>query len=133
MRNRFDKTTALLRTIGDVLYIRSAFSRISAIANHISRHDAFALQLYGPDGDTAVEATSPADLSACGWSPGPDDDVPFSVVGDMRGVSAQCAIAWRRARRRLSPRSTSRIASRWLSWVANPSTTRTFTFNTSPV
>jgi transcriptional regulator with AAA-type ATPase domain len=86
--NRADTTTELLRAIGDVLDIRSAFPRVSRIANHILPHDALALQRCDPAGQARLEATCPEDLSRHGWPAGVDDSKPYSLVSDLRRLSA---------------------------------------------
>jgi transcriptional regulator with GAF, ATPase, and Fis domain len=95
--SRADTTTELLRAIGDVLDIRSAFPRVSSIANHILPHDALALRRCDPAGQARLEATCPDDLSEHGWPAGVDDDEPFSLVSDLRRLSARCSDGTRSA------------------------------------
>jgi transcriptional regulator with GAF, ATPase, and Fis domain len=53
-----ETSVELLRTIADVLDIRSVFPRVSGIANRMLPHDAMAMVFFDPDGKIAVQAAS---------------------------------------------------------------------------
>jgi len=57
-----EASAELLRTIADVLDIRSVFPRVSEIANKMLPHDAMAMVFYDPDGKIAVQAASTPDF-----------------------------------------------------------------------
>ena len=61
----------LLRTIAEVLDVRTIFPRLSEIANRIVPHDALAMGFVGGDGQLVIEAAT-ADV----------DDLPAACAGD---------------------------------------------------
>jgi transcriptional regulator with PAS, ATPase and Fis domain len=85
----------LLRTIAEVLDVRTIFPRLSEIANRILPHDALAIGFVGVDGQLVIEAAT-ADLHDMSphalETPFPED----SIIGDLtaedlpvvRGMSA---------------------------------------------
>jgi DNA-binding NtrC family response regulator len=92
----------LLRTIAEVLDVRTVFPRLSEITNRILPHDALAMGFVGGDGRLVIEAAT-ADLDALQphalETPFPED----SVIGDLtahdlpmvRGMSAAPRLAAR--------------------------------------
>jgi transcriptional regulator with PAS, ATPase and Fis domain len=78
-----DTSAELLRTIAEVLDIRSVFPRVSEIVKHVLRHDALELVLCGQSGHVTLEARSSEDLAGhrgCATR----DDEPFHIVSDLR-------------------------------------------------
>ena len=55
---RADTSTALLRTIAEVLDIRAVFPRVSEIVKRVLGHDALELVLRDRNGDVTLEARS---------------------------------------------------------------------------
>src|SRR6058998_1474544 len=62
-----DTSTELLRTIAEVLDIRTVFPRVSEIAKDVLPHDALALRFSDRRGDATLEARSTEELPAHGW------------------------------------------------------------------
>jgi transcriptional regulator with GAF, ATPase, and Fis domain len=78
-----DPSADLLRTIAEVLDIRSVFPRVSEIVKPIVPHDALDLMFQDRAGQVTLEASSTDDLAAhSGW-PGQEDE-PFYIVSDLR-------------------------------------------------
>jgi transcriptional regulator with GAF, ATPase, and Fis domain len=81
--NLADMSADLLRTIAEVLDIRSVFPRVSEIVKPVLRHDALHLMFYDRDGYVTLEARSTDDLAAhCGAAE--TDEEPFYIVSDLR-------------------------------------------------
>src|SRR3954467_8023516 len=78
-----DTATELLRTIAEVLDIRTVFPRVSDIVQQVLTHDALALKFCDRSGHATLEARSTEDLPAEGWSVRADDR-EFSIVTDLR-------------------------------------------------
>ena len=78
-----DTSTELLRTIAEVLDIRSVFPRVSEIVKQLLPHDALALVFSDRGGHVTLEARSNEDLPAHGCCTGADDR-DFSIVSDLR-------------------------------------------------
>src|SRR5437588_4967487 len=68
-----DTSTELLRTIAEVLDIRSVFPRVSDIVKQVLPHDALALKFSDRAGDVTLEARSSEDLPEHGWCTDADD------------------------------------------------------------
>src|SRR5437763_6985439 len=68
-----DTSTELLRTIAEVLDIRSVFPRVSEIVKEVLPHDALALKFSDRFGQGALEARSTEELPAHGWCMRSDD------------------------------------------------------------
>src|SRR5580700_8213464 len=62
-----DTSTALLRTIAEVLDIRSVFPRVSEIVKPVLAHDALVLVFLDRAGRVTLEARSGDDLPQHGW------------------------------------------------------------------
>jgi len=78
----------LLRTIAEVLDIRSVFPRISEIVKDVLPHDALELVFHDRSGHVTLEARSIEDLTgAFGCSV--NDDEPFYIVSDLRRPSSR--------------------------------------------
>jgi DNA-binding NtrC family response regulator len=78
-----DTSGDLLRTIAEVLDIRSVFPRVSEIVKHMLVHDALELVFQDCGGDVTLEARSTDDLAEhCGCTATASE--PFSIVGDLR-------------------------------------------------
>src|SRR5712671_3409273 len=77
-----DASTQLLRTIAEVLDIRSVFPRVSEIVKEVLPHDALALKFSDRRGDATLEAQSTKELPAHGWCARADDR-DFSIVSDL--------------------------------------------------
>src|SRR5437016_4926826 len=78
-----DTSAELLRTIAEVLDIRSVFPRVSEIVKDVLPHDALELVLHDRSGGVALEARSTDDLA------GPHGDVASNgedvcIVADLR-------------------------------------------------
>src|SRR6266850_2190505 len=58
-----DTSAALLRTIAEVLDIRSVFPRVSEIVKHVLLHDALELIFHDRSGRVTLEAQSTEDLT----------------------------------------------------------------------
>src|SRR2546425_13091705 len=76
-----DTSTELLRTIAEVLDIRSVFPRVSEIVKQVLPHDALALKFSDRAGDVTLEARSCEDLPGDGWCMS-GEDTDFSIVSD---------------------------------------------------
>ena len=64
-----DTSAELLRTIAEVLDIRSVFPRISEIVKEMLPHDALDLMFHDRGGRVTLEAKSSDDLAGhCAWS-----------------------------------------------------------------
>jgi DNA-binding NtrC family response regulator len=85
-----DTSIQLLRTIAEVLDIRSVFPRVSEIVNDVLPHDALALKFSDQRGTATVEARSTDELPLHGWCIG-DDDSEVAVVGDLRRSRSRLA------------------------------------------
>src|SRR5438876_10950037 len=73
----------LLRTIAEVLDIRSVFPRVSEIVSQVLPHDALELVFHDRSGRVTLEARSTEDLTgAFGCSI--KDDEAFHIVSDLR-------------------------------------------------
>ena len=85
-----DSSTELLRTIAQVLDIRSVFPRVSEIVKPVLAHDALALVFSDRAGRVTLEARSTEDLPAhaC-WTSA--DDERFSIVSDLRRSRSRLA------------------------------------------
>src|ERR1019366_8304245 len=68
-----DTSTALLRTIAEVLDIRSVFPRVSEIVKAVLPHDALVLVFLDRAGRVTLEARSVEDLPQHGWRTRADD------------------------------------------------------------
>ena len=78
-----DTSADLLRTIAEVLDIRSVFPRVSEIVNQVLAHDALELVFHDRSGHVTLEARSAGDLTgAFGCSVTSDE--PFYIVSDLR-------------------------------------------------
>ena len=77
-----DTSAELLRTIAEVLDIRSVFPRISEIVKEMLPHDALDLMFHDRGGRVTLEARSNDDLAGhCTWS---DGDEEFYIVSDLQ-------------------------------------------------
>src|SRR5438093_1816774 len=88
-----DTSTELLRTIAEVLDIRSVFPRVSEIVKQVLPHDALALKFSDRAGDVTLEARSCEDLPGDGWCTS-GEETDFSIVTDLqrpRSRLAACA------------------------------------------
>jgi transcriptional regulator with PAS, ATPase and Fis domain len=83
-----DTSTALLRTIAEVLDIRSVFSQISEIVKPVLPHDALVLVFLDRAGRVTLEARSVHDLPQHGWRTRADDK-EYAIVSDLRRPSAR--------------------------------------------
>src|SRR4030081_2544552 len=78
-----DASADLLRTIAEVLDIRSVFPRVSEIVKHMLPHDALELMFHDRGGHVTLEARSTDDLA--GWAGCTEsDDEAFYIVSDLR-------------------------------------------------
>jgi transcriptional regulator with PAS, ATPase and Fis domain len=73
----------LLRTIGNVLDVRSVFPRISEIARRMIPHDAMAMVFFEEDGRVALEAASADDFPVFAPVRARMPPPPFVVIGDL--------------------------------------------------
>jgi transcriptional regulator with PAS, ATPase and Fis domain len=78
-----DTSADLLRTIAEVLDIRTVFPRVSEIVKDVLRHDALDLMFYGRGGHVTLEARSTDDLAEHRGAAETDDE-PFYIVSDLR-------------------------------------------------
>jgi transcriptional regulator with GAF, ATPase, and Fis domain len=78
-----ESSAALLRTIGDVLDIRSVFPRISEIAQQMLPHDAMAMVFFEDDGRVVLQAASAADFPAILQHRTQMPLPPFKIVADL--------------------------------------------------
>src|SRR3954471_908817 len=78
-----DTSTELLRTIAEVLDIRSVFPRVSEIVKQVLPHDALALEFSDRKGNVTLEARSDEDLPERAWGGG-SEDRDFFIVSDLR-------------------------------------------------
>src|SRR5712671_172899 len=85
-----DTSTELLRTIAEVLDIRSVFPRVSEIVKQVLPHDALALKFSDRAGHMTLEARSTEDLPEDGWCTSPDDK-DFFIVSDFRRLRSPLA------------------------------------------
>jgi transcriptional regulator with GAF, ATPase, and Fis domain len=83
-----DTSTALLRTIAEVLDIRSVFPRVSEIVTPVLPHDALVLVFLDRAGRVTLEARSVEDLPQNGWRTRADDK-EFAILSDLRRPSAR--------------------------------------------
>jgi transcriptional regulator with PAS, ATPase and Fis domain len=85
-----DTSAELLRTIAEVLDIRSVFPRVSEIVKHVLPHDALELMFHDRSGRVTLEAQSTEDLTGHPeWTE--TDDEPFHIVSDLRRPSSRFA------------------------------------------
>jgi Nif-specific regulatory protein len=85
-----DTSAELLRTIAEVLDIRSVFPRVSEIVKDAVPHDALALVMHDRSGRLALEARSTDDLAAHrGHAIGDGED--FYIVRDLRRSESRFA------------------------------------------
>ena len=98
----------LLRTIAEVLDVRTIFPRLSEIANRILPHDALAIGFVGGDGQLVIEAAT-ADLHDMRphalETPFPEDIIIDDLTAEdlpVRGMSAAPQLAARGYRSRLT-------------------------------
>jgi transcriptional regulator with PAS, ATPase and Fis domain len=85
-----DTSAHLLRTIAEVLDIRSVFPRVSEIVKPVLPHDALELMFHDRGGQVTLEARSTDDLPGHpGWT-GTDAE-PFIIVSDLRRPSSRFA------------------------------------------
>src|SRR2546429_3359472 len=85
-----DTSADLLRTIAEVLDIRSVFPRVSEIVNQVLPHDALELVFHDRSGHVTLEARSIEDLTgAFGCSV--TDDEPFCIMSDLRRAGSRVA------------------------------------------
>ena len=80
---RADTSTALLRTIAEVLDIRAVFSRVSEIVKPVLGHDALELVLCDRNGDVTLEARSTEYLPGSRGCALKGDEA-FHIVSDLR-------------------------------------------------
>jgi transcriptional regulator with GAF, ATPase, and Fis domain len=78
-----DSSTELLRTIAQVLDIRSVFPRVSEIVKPVLAHDALELVFSDRAGRVTLEARSTEELPARATSTCADDE-RFLIVGDLQ-------------------------------------------------
>src|SRR5258705_12199117 len=90
-RSLIDTSADLLRTIGEVLDIRSVFPRVSEIVKPVLRHDALDLMFFDREGEVTLEARSTDDVAEHDRAAETDDE-PFYIVSDLS--------RWRRGRPR---------------------------------
>ena len=84
-----DTSAELLRTIAEVLDIRSVFPRISEIVKEMLPHDALDLMFHDRGGRVTLEARSNDDLAGhCAWS---DGDEEFYIVSDLQKARSRHA------------------------------------------
>src|SRR5437667_471059 len=86
-----DTSTELLRTIAEVLDIRSVFPRVSEIVQQVLPHDALALAFYDRAGHVTLEARSNEDLPAHGCCTSGDDKDCW-IVSDLRRPRSRPAV-----------------------------------------
>jgi transcriptional regulator with PAS, ATPase and Fis domain len=85
-----DTSADLLRTIAEVLDIRSVFPRVSEIVKQVLPHDALELMFRDRGGHVTLEARSSDDLVGHSGCAGTDDE-PFYIVSDLRWPSGRAA------------------------------------------
>ena len=85
-----DTSAELLRTIAEVLDIRSVFPRISEIVKQVLPHDALELAFHDRAGRVTLEARSTDDLAGHFGSTGTDDE-DFYIVNDLRRTRSRLA------------------------------------------
>src|SRR5438270_10098541 len=83
-----DASADLLRTIAEVLDIRSVFPRVSEIVKAVLPHDALVLVFLDRAGRVTLEARSVEDLPQNGWRTRADDK-EFAILSDLRRPSAR--------------------------------------------
>ena len=86
-----DTSTALLRTIAEVLDIRSVFPRVSEIVKAVLPHDALVLVFLDRAGRVTLEARSVEDLPQLGWRTRADDE-QHAIVSDLRRPSSRLTV-----------------------------------------
>jgi transcriptional regulator with PAS, ATPase and Fis domain len=84
-----DTSTELLRTIAEVLDIRSVFPRVSEIVKQVLPHDALVLKFSDRKGNVTLEARSAEDLPERGWGTS-SVDRDFFIVSDLRRRRCRC-------------------------------------------
>src|SRR2546429_9780285 len=85
-----DASADLLRTIAEVLDIRSVFPRVSEIVKHALPHDALELVFHDRSGHVTLEARSPEDLTDA-FDCSVHDDEAFLIMSDLRKPSSRLA------------------------------------------
>src|SRR6266849_5088289 len=85
---RADTSTELLRTIAEVLDIRSVFPRVSEIVKPVLPHDALALVFLDRSGRVTLEARSGDDLPHHEWRTRADDK-EYAILSDLRRPSSR--------------------------------------------
>jgi len=85
-----DTSADLLRTIAEVLDIRSVFPRVSEIVRHVLPHDALELVFHDRSGHVTLEARSTEDLTGAFGCPVNDDEA-FYITSDLRRPSSRLA------------------------------------------
>jgi transcriptional regulator with PAS, ATPase and Fis domain len=83
-----DTSAALLRTIAEVLDIRSVFPRVSEIVKQVLPHDALELMFHDRSGHLTLEARSADDLAGYSACKG-REDAAFHLVRDLRRPSSR--------------------------------------------
>src|SRR5882672_10946323 len=83
-----DTSTALLRTIAEVLDIRSVFPRVSEIVKPVLPHDGLVLVFLDRAGRVTLEARSDDDLPQHGWRTRADDK-EYAILSDLRRPSSR--------------------------------------------
>ena len=79
-----DASMELLRTLGDVLDIRSVFPRVSEVINNVLPHDALAMVFFDKEGHPVVEAKSTDDFPEWEAHRAPWPLPPIVIVQDLR-------------------------------------------------
>ena len=85
-----DTSTALLRTIAEVLDIRGVFPRVSEIVKPVLPHDALVLVFFDRAGQVTLEARTTEDVPNHGWRTSADDP-DHAIVSDLRRTSSRLA------------------------------------------
>jgi DNA-binding NtrC family response regulator len=83
-----DVSAALLRTISEVLDIRSVFPRVSEIVKHVLPHDALDLVFHDRGDHVTLEAVSTDDLKGYAGRTSTNDE-PFQIVSDLQHASSR--------------------------------------------
>jgi hypothetical protein len=88
-----DTSTQLLRTIAEVLDIRSVFSRVSRIVKHFLPHEALALKFSYRAGNVTLEGSFCRRSAGARVGMNPEDR-DFSIVSDLRRARSRFAACW---------------------------------------
>jgi DNA-binding NtrC family response regulator len=86
-----DTSAELLRTIAEVLDIRSVFPRVSEIVKQVLPHDGLMLKFSDRGGHGTLEARSTEELPAHGWCMRDDEEGNFSITSDLRRLGSRLA------------------------------------------